>query len=280
MIRNKYLYLLIILITSCTSLSKSKSPSYCSFHENSTYPGGLINYSLNTERKYLEKNLRVKDLEFSICKELGSPKSLLIPIHLTFEEDRVSIFFSDQLISSIDIESRDYSESRITISNQDFVSPPNAMLERIKEEYSQSISAKNVFNLKKNTSKEMIIPLEGIMSSEYGVKRFINEQPRNRHIGLDIAAAEGRPIFAPLNGKVILAGNFFYKGNVIFIDHGNGLVSSYSHLSKKLVDLNQIVTAGDNIGLVGSTGRVTGPHLHWEVYFLGIPINPEIFIKN
>jgi murein DD-endopeptidase MepM/ murein hydrolase activator NlpD len=224
--------------------------------------------------------LRVKDLEFSICEELGSPKSLLIPIPLTFEEDRVSIFFSGQLISSIDIESRDYRESRITISNQDFVSPPNAMLERIKEEYSQSISAKNVFNLKKNTSKEMIIPLEGIMSSEYGVKRFINEQPRNRHIGLDIAAAEGRPIFAPLNGKVILAGNFFYKGNVIFIDHGNGLVSSYSHLSKKLVDLNQIVTAGDNIGLVGSTGRVTGPHLHWEVYFLGIPINPEIFIKN
>lgn len=278
--RIKYLYLLIILITSCTSLSKSKPPSYCSFPENSPYPGGLINYSLNTERKYLEKNLRVKDLEFSICKELGSPKSLLIPIPLTFEEDRVSIFFSDQLISSIDIESRDYRESRITISNQDFVSPPNEMLERIKEEYSQSISAKNVFNLKKNTSKEMIIPLEGIMSSEYGVKRFINEQPRNRHIGLDIAAAEGRPIFAPLNGKVILAGNFFYKGNVIFIDHGNGLVSSYSHLSKKLVDLNQIVTAGDNIGLVGSTGRVTGPHLHWEVYYLGIPINPEIFIKN
>ena len=277
--RIKYLYLLIILITSCTSLPKSKSPSYCSFPENSPYPGGLINYSLNTERKFLEKNLRVKNLEFSICKELGSPKSLLIPIPLTFEEDRVSIFFSDQLISSIDIESRDYRESRITISDQDFVSPPNAMLERIKEEYSQSISAKNVFNLKKNTSKEMIIPLEGIMSSEYGVKRFINEQPRNRHIGLDIAAAEGRPIFAPLNGKVILAGNFFYKGNVIFIDHGNGLVSSYSHLSKKLVDLNQIVTAGDNIGLVGSTGRVTGPHLHWEVYFLGIPINPEIFIK-
>ena len=278
--RNKYLYLLIILITSCTSLSKSKSPSYCSFPENSPYPGGLINYSLNTERKYLEKNLRVKDLEFSICKEQGSPKSLLIPIPLTFEEDKVSIFFSDQLISSIDIESRDYRESRITISNQDFVSPPNAMLERIKEEYSQSISAKNVFNLKKNTSKEMIIPLEGIMSSEYGVKRFINEQPRNRHIGLDIAAAEGRPIFAPLNGKVILAGNFFYKGNVIFIDHGNGLVSSYSHLSKKLVDVNQIITTGDNIGFVGSTGRVTGPHLHWEVYFLGIPINPVIFIKN
>ena len=278
--RSKYLYLLIILITSCTSLSTSKSPSYCSFPENSPYPGGLINYSLNTERKYLEKNLRVKDLEFSICKELGSPKSLLIPIPLTFEEDRVSIFFSDQLISSIDIESRDYRESRITISNQDFVSPPNAMLERIREEYSQSISAKNVFNLKKNTSKEMIIPLEGIMTSEYGVKRFINEQPRNRHIGLDIAAAEGRPIFAPLNGKVILAGNFFYKGNVIFIDHGNGLVSSYSNLSKKLVDLNQIVTTADNIGLVGRTGRVTGPHLHWEVYYLGIPINPEIFIKN
>ena len=83
-----------------------------------------------------------------------------------------------------------------------------------------------------------------------------------------------------MKGKVILADNFFYKGNVIYIDHGNGLITSYSHLSKKLVAEGQSVSKGERLGLVGSTGRVTGPHLHWEVYFLGIPINPEIFVKQ
>ena len=79
---------------------------------------------------------------------------------------------------------------------------------------------------------------------------------------------------------MILADNFFYKGNVIYIDHGNGLITSYSHLSKKMVTLGQSVSKGQTLGLVGSTGRVTGPHLHWEVFFLGIPVNPEIFVKE
>ena len=96
---------------------------------------------------------------------------------------------------------------------------------------------------------------------------------------MDIAANEGEPIRAPLGGKVILIGNFFYKGNVIYLDHGNGLVSSYSHMSEEAVVMNQSLTAGEVLGYVGSTGRVTGPHFHWEVYFLGIPINPEIFIN-
>ena len=96
---------------------------------------------------------------------------------------------------------------------------------------------------------------------------------------MDIAANEGEPIRAPLDGKVILIGNFFYKGNIIYLDHGNGLVSSYSHMSEEAVVMNQSLIAGEVLGYVGSTGRVTGPHLHWEVYFLGIPINPEIFIN-
>ena len=83
-----------------------------------------------------------------------------------------------------------------------------------------------------------------------------------------------------MKGRVILLGDFFYKGNVIYIDHGDGLVSSYSHLSNKVINLNQIVSKGEILGYVGSTGRVTGPHLHWEVFYLGIPINPEIFINK
>jgi murein DD-endopeptidase MepM/ murein hydrolase activator NlpD len=154
------------------------------------------------------------------------------------------------------------------------------MQDRIREEYQQGMIAKNTYTQVGLTQATMGLPLKGITSSEFGVRRFINGQPRNRHIGLDIAAAEGTPVKAPMKGKVILSGNFFYKGNVIYIDHGDGLVSSYSHLSNKAINLNQIVSKGEVVGYVGSTGRVTGPHLHWEVFFLGIPINPEIFISK
>jgi murein DD-endopeptidase MepM/ murein hydrolase activator NlpD len=154
------------------------------------------------------------------------------------------------------------------------------MQDRIREEYQQGMIARNTYTQVGLTQATMGLPLKGITSSEFGVRRFINGQPRNRHIGLDIAAAEGTPVKAPMKGKVILSGNFFYKGNVIYIDHGDGLVSSYSHLSNKAINLNQIVSRGEVVGYVGSTGRVTGPHLHWEVFFLGIPINPEIFISK
>ena len=125
----------------------------------------------------------------------------------------------------------------------------------------------------------MTLPVNGIISSEFGVRRFINGLPRNRHIGLDIAATEGTAVYSPSKGKVILTGDFFYKGNVIYLDHGNGLISSFSHLNSISVEQDQIIQAGEILGYVGSTGRVTGPHLHWEVSLMGVPINPEIFLK-
>ena len=123
-------------------------------------------------------------------------------------------------------------------------------------------------------------PVEGIISSRYGKKRYINDQPRSPHLSLDIAAAEGTKIVSPTKGRVILVGDFFYAGNYIVIDHGYGLLTSYSHLSKIFVEENQIVTKGEKIGEVGSTGRVTGPHLHWTVYLNKVRINPELLIQE
>ena len=126
----------------------------------------------------------------------------------------------------------------------------------------------------------MTIPVQGLMSSEFGVRRFINNEPRNRHSGMDIAAPEGTEVITPLIGEVIISSNFFYKGNVIYVNHGAGLVSSYSHLSKLEVKKGDKIKTGDIIGLVGQTGRVTGPHLHWEIYLMGVPINPEVFLTT
>ena len=119
-----------------------------------------------------------------------------------------------------------------------------------------------------------------MVSSEYGVRRFINNIPRNPHLGLDIAAASGTPIYAAESGLVILARNFFYKGNNILIDHGFDFKTSYSHLAKIVVNEGDLVKRGELIGFIGSTGRVTGPHLHFEVIFIGEKLNPEFFLTK
>ena len=276
---NSFLFL-VFLISSCANLPTNEISKNCLFPVNNNYPGGLINHTLENSYKDLENKLRVGDLKFFVCRSDDSSLNILAPIPLSYKENLIKLTFQDKLISSIDIEDKFYRESRIEIQNRDLVSPPSSMQDRIREEYQQGVIAKNTYTQVGLTQATMSLPLIGITSSEFGVRRFINGQPRNRHIGLDIAADEGTPVNAPMQGKVILSGNFFYKGNVVYIDHGDGLVSSYSHLSKKAVNLNQKVSKGEVLGYVGSTGRVTGPHLHWEVFLLGIPINPEIFISK
>ena len=276
---NSFLFL-VFLISSCANFPTNEVSKKCLFPVNNNYPGGLINHTLENSYKDLENKLRVGDLKFFVCRSDDSSLNILAPIPLSYKENLIKLTFQDKLISSIDIEDKFYRESRIEIQNRDLVSPPSSMQDRIREEYQQGVIAKNTYTQAGLSQASMSLPLIGITSSEFGVRRYINGQPRNRHIGLDIAADEGTPVKAPMKGKVILTGNFFYKGNVIYIDHGDGLVSSYSHLSNKAVNLNQKVSKGEVLGYVGSTGRVTGPHLHWEVFFLGIPINPEIFISK
>jgi murein DD-endopeptidase MepM/ murein hydrolase activator NlpD len=278
--KNNFFLFLLFLISSCASFPTNEESKNCLFPVNNHYPGGLINHTFEYSNQDLENKLRVGDLKFSVCRSDDSSVNILVPIPLSYKENLIKLTFQDNLISSIDIEDKFYRESRIEIQNRNLVSPPSSMQDRIREEYQQGMIAKNTYTQVGLTQATMGLPLKGITSSEFGVRRFINGQPRNRHIGLDIAAAEGTPVKAPMKGKVILSGNFFYKGNVIYIDHGDGLVSSYSHLSNKAINLNQIVSRGEVVGYVGSTGRVTGPHLHWEVFFLGIPINPEIFISK
>ena len=140
--------------------------------------------------------------------------------------------------------------------------------------------ALQTFSTKYKSNLNFSNPVEGIISSRYGKKRYINESPRSPHLALDIAAPEGTKIIAPEEGKVILVGDFFYSGNYLILDHGYGLLSSYSHLSKINVSINQLIEKGEKIGEVGSTGRVTGPHLHWSVYLDNTRINPESIIKN
>jgi murein DD-endopeptidase MepM/ murein hydrolase activator NlpD len=117
-------------------------------------------------------------------------------------------------------------------------------------------------------------PRTSIITSEFGTGRLFNGRMTSRHLGVDFRGAVGQPVRAANRGVVALVDNFFLAGGVVYINHGGGVVTSYFHLSKPLVAVGDTVTRGQQIGLVGATGRVTGPHLHWAARYGTVTVNP------
>lgn len=219
------------------------------------------------------------------CPNIKTKKELFI-IYKGIEYAILSAPFSkNELIINkycfpVKVERKEFGESRITIKNTSMVNLSKDDSERAFKESQLIKESLSTYSIDMQPSIKFISPVNGIISSRYGKQRYINDKPRSPHLALDIAAAEGTSIVAPSAGRVILIGDFFYSGNYIILDHGNGLLSSYSHMSIINVDEGEFVNQGDVIGEVGSTGRVTGPHLHWSVYLSKNRINPESLIQE
>ncbi|MBT8106713.1 MAG: peptidoglycan DD-metalloendopeptidase family protein [Gammaproteobacteria bacterium] len=172
-----------------------------------------------------------------------------------------------------------YAEQRLTVKNQSHVTPDQAQLDRIGRERKIIDAALNNFRDIAVDGLTLAAPVEGRRSSSFGLRRFFNDQPRSPHKGMDIAAGTGTPILAPRAGLVTATGDYFFNGNTVILDHGQGYITMYCHLSETLVDEGQQVEAGESIGSVGATGRVTGPHLHFGTYLNGTAVDPAILLE-
>jgi murein DD-endopeptidase MepM/ murein hydrolase activator NlpD len=177
------------------------------------------------------------------------------------------------------VRSKQYSEQHITIVDTTKVDPPAQDLERIRDEAARQRRLYDSVTPTLSFDRSFVLPLNGITTSLYGHRRFFNGQPRSPHSGWDIAADRGTPIIAPAPGTVRLADDLFFNGNTIFLDHGQGLITMYCHLSQHKVAVDEVVAQGDVIGLVGATGRATGPHLHWSVSLNGYRVDPGAFMQ-
>ena len=178
------------------------------------------------------------------------------------------------------VKGKQYAEQRLQVKNKRHVNPEKDDLERIDRERKRIDAALGTYTAGRLPELAMRPPVAGERSSSFGLRRFFNGEARNPHSGMDIAAAAGTPILAPAPGRVLDAGDFFFNGNTVYLDHGEGVVTLYCHLSRIDVKPGQEIAAGQVLGKVGATGRVTGPHLHWGIAVNRAMVDPALFLAT
>jgi murein DD-endopeptidase MepM/ murein hydrolase activator NlpD len=171
------------------------------------------------------------------------------------------------------IRKKDYGVCRLTLP-KNMVDLDPETLQRVKKE---SRTMKNLWETPPSTPHwrgPFLRPVPGEVVGPFGQRSIINNQPRSSHSGIDLKAERGAPIKAINNGRVVLTSDHFFTGLSVVLDHGGGIQSMYFHLDRILVQQGQMVPKGHVIGLVGSTGRATGAHLHWGIRMNGARIDP------
>jgi len=193
------------------------------------------------------------------------------------EAAHLSVQFADGTSESHEIAPvvRTYNVQHVNGLPPNTVTPPADVLERIHREVEIIGDARRKDSDAVWFAEPFDWPAPGVMSGVFGSQRIDNGQPMSPHMGVDMANIEGTPIHAPANATVSISDDYYLDGGFTLLDHGHGVSTSYLHQSKRLVKPGDVILRGQVIGLIGMTGRATGPHLHWAMNWFQVKLDPS-----
>ncbi|MBL0432838.1 M23 family metallopeptidase [Aeromonas hydrophila] len=263
---------LLLLLASQSALAEG----FISRLLNHPVPGGVAVVALGSEA--LAPTARYQGKPVLVVREEGKRWIAIVGIPLKSQPGPHQLQVSDGRTLGFTVGTKHYREQHIKLKNSRQVNPLAEDMTRINRELAEQTRAYQTFSPTQPSNLLFDKPVDGPLSSPFGLRRFFNGEERNPHSGLDFAVGAGTPIKSPAAGKVILIGNYFFNGNTVFVDHGQGLISMFCHMSKVDVKLGQSLSRGGIVGRVGATGRATGPHMHWNVSLNDARVDPAIFI--
>ncbi|CAB3905460.1 hypothetical protein LMG26689_04713 [Achromobacter animicus] len=261
--------------------ARAQQASYITRKLDARVPGGVAVLSLGDGAA--APQVTYLDRPVLVVREAGKQWIAVVGIPLTVKPAQEQVQVKDgggTRQVAFTVGAKDYVAQHITLKNRRQVDPNPDDLKRIERELAEQVEAYRGFRAGVTPSNLILDrPVDGgRLSSPFGLRRFFNGQERNPHSGLDFAVPAGTPIKAPAAGVVVLVGDYFFNGKTVFLDHGQGFVSMFCHMSAISVKVGDEVPRGGVVGKVGATGRATGPHLHWNVSLNDARIDPAIFI--
>ncbi|WP_211187703.1 peptidoglycan DD-metalloendopeptidase family protein [Achromobacter sp. Bel] len=248
---------------------------------NAPVPGGVAVLALGDADRAPEVSFL--DRRVLVVREEGKQWIAVVGIPLSVKPGEQQVVVSDargQRKLPFKVGAKEYVAQHITLKNPRQVDPNPDDMKRIEREMAEQSAANRTYRAGVTPSNLLLDrPVNGgRLSSPFGLRRFFNGQERNPHSGLDFAVPAGTPIKSPAAGVVVLVGDYFFNGKTVFVDHGQGFVSMFCHMSAIDVKVGDDVPRGAVVGKVGATGRATGPHLHWNVSLNDARVDPAIFI--
>ncbi len=249
--------------------------------EHHNVPGGIVIIPLGINANELEPSVEWNERAIATLASAEEWFAILgVPLNTEAGTHYINIRTGDKLRRlGFEVIDTSYEEQRITLKNNSKVNPAPLDMKRINAESARLGKVKRM-RTKTLNAYEFIWPVEGPISSTFGLRRFFNDQPRRPHGGIDIAMPTGTPIVAPADGTIIDTGEYFFNGNSVFIEHGLGVQTFYAHMHSISVSIGDEVKQGDEIGTVGETGRVTGAHLHWSLGLNGTWVDPTLVLAD
>lgn len=258
---------ILALLWSCASVGA----------EGEAWPGGVAHIDLGA----VEGKVPVAfyDDRRVLVAERNGRWQAVVGIHLDTPVGESVITLADGSQIGFDVAAHAYREQHLEVA-PGFVSLSDENLARVGRERKLIDAALNNWRDKMLDGVDLKKPVAGPHSSSFGSRRFFNGEARSPHSGMDIAATTGTPILAPRDGVVTAIGDYYFNGNTVILDHGQGLVTMYCHLSEISVAEGDTVSVDDTLGLVGATGRVTGAHLHFGTYLNGNAVDPALLLQT